>query len=499
MSGDDKNQEDGLIPNEELTTGIDSESAADAAQLSPESLAAAEPSAEEPLPESPAEEVAEEATAEPPEGSFEYLIAHWSAFTILERRERFAQLHRTEAEELFFNLKPIDQAELLETATPLEKRSWIRLLAPDDVADLIQESSPESRPEMLSLLDAQTRREVTALLAYAEDNAGGLMSSRFVRLRPDMSVDEAISYLRIQAKTQIEIIYYCYVIGADQTLEGIVSLRELFSHPPHKKISEIMTNELVKIPVGMEQEDVAKVFAQYDYFALPVIDEWGHMKGIVTFDDVANVIQEEATEDIQKLGAVQALDAPYLQTDFLELMRKRAGWLTVLFIGEMFTASAMGFFYGEIEKAAVLSLFIPLIISAGGNAGSQASTLLIRSLALGEVRIRDWLRVFLREIGMGAALGVVLGCVGFLRIILWPGKTELYGPHATLIGVTVACSVVGCVLWGTISGSMLPFILKQLRLDPATASAPAVATIVDVLGLVIYFNLAAYFLSGTLL
>ncbi len=437
--------------------------------------------------------------AEPAEGTFQYLINHWSAFTLVERRERFSKLERMEAEELFFNLKPHDQAELIEEASALEKRSWIRLLAPDDVADLIQESPVEARAEMLSLLDAQTRREVTALLAYAEDNAGGLMSSRFIRLRPDMSVDEAISYLRIQSKTQIEIIYYCYVIAVDQTLEGVVSLRELFSHPPQKKISEVMTRDMVKVSVGLDQESVAKVFAQFDFFALPVIDEWGHMKGIVTFDDVANVIQEEATEDIQKLGAVQALDAPYMQTDFFELVKKRAGWLIILFIGEMFTASAMGFFYSEIEKAVVLSLFIPLIISSGGNAGSQASTLLIRALALGEVRIRDWLRVFVRELYMGATLGLILGAVGFARVVFWPQNSGLYGPHTLLIGMTISTSIVFTVLWGTISGSMLPFILKWFRLDPATASAPFVATLVDVIGLVLYFNIAGIILKGALL
>jgi len=442
-------------------------------------------------------------SAEPAEGTFEYLISHWAAFTVDEKRERFQKLGRTDAEELFFNLKPHDQAQLIESASNLEKRSWIRLLAPDDVADLIQESAEELRPEMLALLDAQTRREVIALLAYAEDKAGGLMSSRFVRLRPDMSVDEAISYLRIQAKTQIEMIYYCYVIGADQTLEGVVSLRELFSHPPHKKISGIMATDLVKVPVGMDQESVAKVFAQNDFFALPVIDEWGHIKGIVTFDDVANVIQEEATEDIQKLGAVQALDAPYLQTDFFELMRKRGVWLIILFIGEMFTASAMAIYFLDLEKAIILSLFIPLIISAGGNAGSQASTLIIRALALGEVRIRDWMRVFSREIAMGFALGFLLGSIGFLRVWLWPshgtGQDAMVDKAALQLALTVSLSVLGCVTWGTLLGSMLPLLLKNLKLDPATASAPFVATMVDVFGLVIYFSIARLLLTGTLL
>lgn len=427
------------------------------------------------------------------------IVSSWSALSPTERREKFASLPRMDAEELFLSLKTLDQSELIAEASSLEKRSWVRLLAPDDVADLIQQMGPEYREEILSILDPQTRREVTALLAYADDNAGGLMSSRFARLRPDMNVDEAISYLRIQAKTQVETIYYAYVLEADQTLLGVISFRELFSAPAHKKIREVMQTDLTKIPVNLDQEQIAKIFSAQDLMALPVVDEWGHMKGIVTFDDIANVVQEEATEDIQKLGAVEVLDAPYLQVPFWQLIRKRAGWLLVLFVGEMLTASAMGYFEHEIEKAVVLALFIPLIISSGGNSGSQASTLIIRAMALGEVRLKDWWRVFMREIMAGLALGAILGTVGLLRIWFWPTRVQTYGDHWMLIGVVVSCSVIGVVLWGTMSGSMLPFVLKKLKLDPATASAPFVATLVDVTGLIIYFSMAALFLSGTLL
>lgn len=427
------------------------------------------------------------------------LYESWSALPSHERREQFSQLPRTEAEEFFLSLKPHDQADLISEASPLEKRSWVRMLAPDDVADVIQELGPQFKEEILGLLDPQTRREVTALLAYAEDNAGGLMSSRFVRLRPDMSVDEAISYLRIQAKTQVETIYYAYVIDTDQTLVGVASFRELFSAAPHKKIRDLMKTDLVKIPVNLDQEQIAKIFSQQNLMALPVIDEWGHMKGIVTFDDIANVLQEEATEDIQKLGAVEALDLPYMKTSFQELISKRVGWLLILFVSQMLTASAMAYFQHEIEKAVVLALFIPLIISSGGNSGSQASTLIIRAMALGEVRMRDWLRVLRREIMAGIALGAILGVVGGLRIFLWPTREASYGPYYMLIGTAVALSVVGVVLWGTITGSMLPFVLKKMNLDPATASAPFVATLVDVTGLVIYFSMAHWILTGTLL
>lgn len=427
------------------------------------------------------------------------LLAQWPTLSKEERLERFKNLPRTDAEEIFFSLKTHDQAEIISEATALEKRSWVRLLAPDDVADLIQEIGPECKEEILSLLDPQTRREVTALLAYAEDNAGGLMSSRFVRLRPDMTVDEAISYLRIQAKTQVETIYYCYVLESDQTLVGVVSFRELFSSSPMKKIKDIMKTDMIKIPVNLDQEKIGQIFSQQDLMAIPVIDDEGHMKGIVTFDDVATAIQEEATEDIHKFGAVEALDAPYMSMELWEMIKKRAGWLLLLFVGEMFTATAMGYFQIEIERAVVLALFIPLIISSGGNSGSQASTLIIRAMALGEVRLRDWWRVLTRELITGLALGATLGLVGLTRILIWPSRDQLYGPHFFLISLTVAASIIGVVLWGSIAGAMLPFILKRLKFDPASSSAPLVATLVDVTGLAIYFTIAEFILKGVLL
>lgn len=423
----------------------------------------------------------------------------WGSLTFEERKEKFVQLPRTDAEELFLSLKAHDQAELVASAPPLEKRSWVRMLGPDDVADIIQDMGLDSKEEILSLLDPQTRREVSALLAYAEDIAGGLMSSRFVRLRPDMSVDEAISYLRIQSKTQVETIYYAYVIDVDQTLVGVISFRELFSAPPHKKIRELMKTDIIRIPISLDQEQIAKIFAQQNLMALPVIDEWGHMKGIVTFDDIASVLQEEATEDIQKFGGVEALDLPYMRTPFWEMIQKRGGWLIILFVGEMFTTSAMTYFETSIEKAVVLSVFIPLIISSGGNSGSQASTLIVRALALGEIRLKDWWRVLGKEVVSGAVLGGFLGCVGLTRILLWPTSQATFGEHYKYIGFTVAISVTLCVLWGTISGSMLPFVLKRFGIDPATASAPFVATLVDVTGLLIYFTAAHFILSGILL
>lgn len=437
--------------------------------------------------------------AAPAEESMGSLASSWPSLTVDERRERFEQLSRTDAEELFLALSPHDQAELLVQASSLSKRSWVRLLAPDDVADLIQEMGGEFRDEILSLLDPQTRREVTVLLAYAEDNAGGLMSSRFVRLRSDMSVDEAISYLRIQARTHVETISYCYVMDADQVLLGVVSFRELFSATPTTPVKDIMKRDVTKIPVELDQEQIALIFQQRGLLALPVVDEAGHMKGIVTLDDIADTIQEEATEDIQKIGGMETLDAPYMKTPLPELIRKRAGWLSILFLGQMFTATAMAYFQMEIERAVIIALFIPLIISSGGNSGSQASTLIIRAMALGEVRMRDWRRVLGREILTGLALGGLLGAIGFLRILVWPGRDEQYGPHWMELGYTIFCAVVGVVLWGAVTGAMLPFVLRKLKLDPASASAPMVATLVDVTGLIIYFTVASVFLSGLLL
>lgn len=427
------------------------------------------------------------------------LISNWTSYSLDERKEQFNALTRTDAEELFLNLSAHDQAELLQDSSGPERRSWVRLLAPDDIADLIQEMGTHHRDEILSLLDPQTRREVTALLAYAEDNAGGLMSSRFVRLRPEMSVDEAISYLRIQAKTHVETIYYCYVLDHDQKLLGVFSFRELFSASPGKSVCDIMHTDTVKISVDLDQEKVAQIFHQHSLLAIPVVDADGRMKGIVTLDDIAETIQEEATEDIQKLGGTETLDAPYMKTPLPELVRKRAGWLAILFVGEMFTTTTMKYFEVEIERAVVLALFIPLIISAGGNSGSQASTLIIRAMSLGEVQLRDWWKVFRRELLSGLLLGFILGSIGFLRIAIWPTREAYFGSHWFALACTVFTAVMGVVLWGTLSGSMLPFLLKKLRLDPASASAPMVATIVDVTGIVIYFTVASAFLTGRLL
>jgi magnesium transporter len=442
-------------------------------------------------------------TPAPPEEvaplSAEDLHDAWRLLSTEERLEGFRLLPRAEAEDFFFTLSPADQCDIVLALPPPDRRSWMRLLAPDDAADVIQAAEGDERDSLLGLLDEPARKEVSALLAYAEDEAGGLMSPRYARVRPSVTVDEAISYLRRQARERIELLYYAYVIDADQRLVGIVSFRDLFAAAPNKTVADVMTRDLVTCNADTDQEALSHLFAQHDLLAIPVIDEDGRMKGVVTVDDIVDVVEEEATEDIQKMGGTAALEEPYLDTTFFTMVKKRAGWLMILFVSQMLTTSAMSAYEVELQQAVVLALFIPLLISSGGNSGSQACTLIIRAMALGEVRLRDWFRVIRREIASGFTLGVVLGLLGFLRVALWPGREVLYTEHYLLVGMTVGLSVVGIVTWGTISGSMLPFILRRIGFDPASASAPFVATVVDVSGVILYLTLATHILRGTLL
>jgi magnesium transporter len=423
----------------------------------------------------------------------------WEVLSDEERAEGFHVLPRTEQEDFFLESSSRDQLHLLAAMPRPERRAWLRLLPPDDAADLIQLHPPDEREPLLALLDDLTRHEVSALLAYAEDDAGGLMNPRYARVRPEMSVDEAISYLRRQARDRVETIYYSYVLDPDQRLLGVVSFRDLFAARPDQRVADVMVRDVVTVRDDMDQEAVSRVFAQHDLIAVPVVDGAGRMKGLVTVDDIVDVVQEEATEDIQRLGGTEALGAPYLQMALPDMIRKRAVWLAALFIGEMLTATAMARYQDEIARAVVLALFVPLIISSGGNSGSQATTLVIRAMALGEVRLRDWWRVARREIASGTGLGVILGSIGVARILVWQKIFGTYGGHALALALTVGLSLVGVVLWGCLAGSMLPFLLRRVGLDPASASAPFVATLVDVSGLVIYFSVAAVMLGGTLL
>ncbi len=423
----------------------------------------------------------------------------WSTVAREDRLSSFKSLTRPDAEEFFLELPARDQAELLLSLPLAEQRAWMRLLPPDDAADLVQSAASGAKDRLVGLLDDTTRKEVNALLAYAEDAAGGLMNPRYARLRPDMTVDEAITYLRRQAREQLDTIYSVYVLDDQQRLIGVVSFRTLFAAPPDKTVRDVMRRQVVAVRDDQDQESVSRVFAQHDLVAIPVVDAENRIKGIITVDDIVDVVQEEATEDIHKFGGMEALDAPYLKVAFARMVRKRAGWLGALFLGEMLTATAMAYFEDEIARAVVLALFVPLIISSGGNSGSQASTLVIRAMALAEVNLRDWWRAIRRELAAGLALGTVLGTIGFLRIVLWQAVSPIYGEHYLLVALTVFASLIGVVTFGTISGSLLPFILRRLGFDPASASAPFVATLVDVTGLVIYFTVASMILRGTLL
>ncbi len=428
----------------------------------------------------------------------EALWETWNTLSDEERVRRFKLLPTDQRDEFFLSLDPREQEQLLFALPVKERRLWVRLLEPDDATDLIQQAPEVERGVLLGMLDEPTRNEVRALLVYAEDVAGGLMNPRYVHVRPDMTVGEAVRYVRHQAGL-VETIYYIYVLDASQHLLGVCSLRELFQGKEDQLVRTLMHPDPITVSEQSDQETVARLYVEQDLLAIPVVDEHHRMRGIITFDDVADVVREEATEDIQKAGGTQALDEPYLTVGLAELVKKRALWLTVLFVGEMLTASAMAFYESEIASAVVLALFLPLIISSGGNAGSQATTLVIRAMALGQVRLLDWWRVLRRELAAGILLGLVLAVLGMIRVVAWQAVGSGYGEHFLLLGLTVSVSVVGVVLWGSVAGSMLPLVLRSLRLDPAAASAPLVATMVDVTGVLIYFSVATTVLSGTLL
>jgi magnesium transporter len=345
---------------------------------------------------------------------------------------------------------------------------------------------------------AERSREGGRPSLYPEDEAGGLMHPGFVGISPEITVEDAISQLR-QHAGHVEMIYYAYALDDAQHLVGVVSFRELLAANRSKRVRDVMRTDFVFVSEDEDKEVVAQLLAKRHLIAVPVLDRQGRMLGIVSSTDLAGVVQQEASEDILKIGGMEALEGPYMEVTFAQMVRKRAGWLAILFLGEMLTATAMGYFSDEISRAVVLALFIPLIISSGGNSGSQATTLVIRAMALGEIRLRDWWRVIRRELMAGIALGAILGVIGVSRILLWHAVRGTYGEHYLVIALTIGCSLIGVVIFGTLAGSMLPFILRRCGLDPASASAPFVATLVDVTGLIIYFSVASLILRGILL
>lgn len=431
----------------------------------------------------------------------EELTEAWAALSDEERTQGFVMLSHEEAEEFLSHLSARDLRELISALPEEAGREWLRRLPPDDVADIIQEAPEKEQPELLALLDDAGRHEARKLLQYDEDDAGGLMTPRFARLRQDMTVGEAIEYLRKLKSRTAELIYYAYVVDHQERLVGVVSFRELVISPPQTRLHEVMTTDVVTVPVDMDQEEVSRIFAHEDLLCLPIVDAGGRMVGIVTADDIIDVVEEEATEDMHKMGGTEALEAPYLQVRVVEMLKARGPWLVALLLLGFLTVEAMGRFEGALRGVAMLGLFVPLIISCGGNTGAQAATLVVRAMALEHVRLRDWVRVIRREVVMGLLLGSLLGGTGMVAALLWNWIWSRLG-HARLGsdpvagGVAVACSILCVVLWGTIAGSMLPFILRRLGADPASASAPLVATLVDASGLVIYFSVAGMILSG---
>jgi magnesium transporter len=418
------------------------------------------------------------------------VLEEWPNLEEEDRLELFRSLDRGPAGEVILGLRLSDRAALLGLMPGQERRVWLRVLAPDDAADVIQSFPEHQHEELVALLDPRTKTQVEALLAYRADVAGGKMNPNYSRLRPEMSVEEAIAYLRLQAIDETGQLYYAYVLDPGERLLGVLSFRNLLLARPSRTVREVMTSDLATVSPETDQEEVARLLAERRLLAVPVVDGEGRMQGIITADDVLDVVREEATEDIHKIGGVEALDLPYFQTRPLAMLRKRAGWLSILFVSEMLTATAMGFFQDEIARAVILAVFVPLIISSGGNSGSQASTLIIRAMALGEVRLRDWWKVVHRELGYGLSLGAILAVLGVVRISVWQQLFGSYGDVAFRLAATVGISLVGVVAWGTMMGSSLPFLLRRAGFDPASASAPFVATLVDVTGLIIYFSVA---------
>ena len=410
----------------------------------------------------------------------------------------FRLLPREQAAMVFSYLPVERQEELLKAMANEEVAGMLNAMSDDDRTDLLDELPAEVTQKLLNLLSQEERAIASKLLGYAEDSVGRLMSPHFVRIRSHWTIAQALDHIRRYGEDS-ETMSMIYVIDNKGKLIDDLRIRQIFLAQPDTHVSDLMDSRFSVLKATDNRESAVQVFKDTDLTALPVTDTGDILIGIVTVDDILDVAEQEATEDIQKMGGSEALDEPYMKINLLSMVRKRATWLVILFLSEMLTATAMGTFENEIAKAVVLSIFVPLVISSGGNSGSQASTLIIRAMALGEVTLRDWWRVMRREFLSGLSLGAILGVIGFIRITAWALLFKSYGPHWFLLALTVGLSLIGIVLWGSLSGSMLPFVLRRFGLDPATSSAPFVATLVDVSGLIIYFSVASVILRGTLL
>jgi magnesium transporter len=413
----------------------------------------------------------------------------------------FRFLLRDDAAAVFAYFTAEKQQELISTLGQEEALRVVEAMDADDRARLVDELPEEVAQRLVASLAPETRKVTQAILGYPLRSVGRFMTPDYVRIRPEWTVGQALEHIRKNGR-DAETINVVYVIDDQGRLIDDLRLRQLIFADPAATVESQMNNNFVTLRADQDREEAVAILSRYDRTALPVVDSRGVLVGIVTHDDVADVAQQIATEDMQKMGGMEALDEPYMQITIWRLLKKRGGWLAALFLGEMLTASAMTHYDEELHNATVLALFLPLIISSGGNSGSQASTLIIRAMALREITLGDWLRVFRRELICGVILGVFLGAIGLCRILLWRwlgwdnGK---YTEHYTQVGIAVGVALIGVVLWGSLCGSMLPFLLRRLKLDPATISAPLVATLVDVTGLIIYFSSAMLILRGTLL
>ncbi len=410
----------------------------------------------------------------------------------------FRLLPRKDAAATFEYMSLEGQDTLLKAMAQEDVAALLNEMAPDDRTMFLEELPAAATRQLLALLTPDERAVASTLLGYPEGSIGRLMTPSYIAVREDWTIRQVLDYVREHGQDS-ETLNVIYVVDDQGRLIDDVRIRELLLASPGSPVSDLMDRRFVVLKATDDQAAAVAEFRSHDRTALPVTDTAGMLIGIVTIDDVLDVVEAKTTEDIQRIGGSEALDEPYMVIAFGRMIQKRAGWLTALFLGEMLTATAMGAFEAEIERAVVLALFVPLIISSGGNSGSQASTLVIRALALGEVTLGDWWRVIRRELAAGLALGGILGGIGFLRISVWSTFSDIYGPHWLLVALTVGLSLVGIVLWGTVVGSLLPFVLRRLGFDPATSSAPFVATLVDVTGLVIYFSVALVLLRGTLL
>jgi len=390
---------------------------------------------------------------------------------------------------------------IIQRIDPTRVGPLIEAMSADQQADLFREVPIEDRPRLLATVSESTRASLEKLLQYAPQTAGGIMTTEYLSVPSDWDVDRALALVR-EVGGRKETVYAIYIVDPEeQSLVHVVSLRELMTSDREDNVLEVgKRRPPLTVTAEIDREEAARLISKYNLLAIPVVDDQRRMLGIVTVDDVIDALVEETTEDVQRFGGMEALDAPYMEIGFSQMIRKRAGWLCALFVSEMLTATAMQRFQGEIERAAVLAMFIPLVMSSGGNSGSQATSLVIRALALQEVKLRDWWRIAVRELPTGLVLGVILGVIGFTRIVLWQNLHIFsYGPHYFLLAIAVGFALVGIVAFGSLAGSMLPFLLKRIGFDPASASAPFVATLVDVTGLVIYFSVAFAVLHGTLL